>query len=113
MPRVVTFDPQLQRLNFFPVPELHHFFASEHTGTRVTHQLVKGTTPVLSSQAAQSEVRVRFSVPTRPVRLGVSFMVGAATVQEGENALATEIFMEPGGLDAGSGGDSVRSKKCS
>ena len=92
LPRHVTYDPQLQRLRFFPVPEMEQLRQGKLAhGTR---QSIKGPTPLLPSKAAQSEVRVRFAVPTRPARLGVSVMVGASAVQDGETAFAIDIFMD-------------------
>ena len=79
MPREVTYDPQLQRLNFFPIPELAALRGAV-LGSVPPHTAVAPGAPVTLTTdpgVLQSEMRVAFALPTESLRVGVTLLANS------------------------------------
>jgi sucrose-6-phosphate hydrolase SacC (GH32 family) len=76
MAREVTYDPQLQRLIFFPVTEMQALRRSVLGGAPPGTTVVPGEPLALATGAAvlQSELRVSFAMPTQSTRVGVTLL---------------------------------------
>ena len=89
MAREVTYDPQLQRLMFFPIIEMSALRRSV-LGRASPGVVVVPSEPLTLATGAnvlQSELRASFAVPTQPVRLGV-------TLLHTKRGASTKIFID-------------------
>ena len=89
MAREVTYDPQLQRLIFFPIQEMSTLRRSVLGGAPPGTVIAPNEPLTLATGAnvLQSELRVSFAMPTQPVQIGV-------TLLSNKRGASTKIYID-------------------
>eukprot|EP01043_Picozoa_sp_COSAG02_P024466 COSAG02_NODE_1337_length_13193_cov_9.142050_5_plen_565_part_00 len=102
MAREITYDPQLQTLNYFPVSEMaalrRKVLGGAPAGTLIAPQ--KPLTLATEAGVIQSELRVSFALPTESVRVGVT-LLGKA--RGGSTVIYIDFTPNPAGAGASAG----------
>eukprot|EP00035_Acanthoeca_spectabilis_P013116 m.238477 g.238477 ORF g.238477 m.238477 type:complete len:395 (-) comp15806_c0_seq4:242-1426(-) len=94
LPREVTFDPILQRLNYFPVSELSALRGTV-LGSLKPQSVANHTTLVGGGSSGvsvrQSELRASFAMPSSATRIGIQLLSG--TRSDG-TSFGTRVFID-------------------
>ena len=119
--RVVTYDALLQRLIYFPVPEMSAMRGEVLGRASAGAHIPPDKTLILSTdvKVAQSELRASFELPTEPMRIGISLLSGTRPLarlhaEPTAAAFTTSIFVDfvprsNSSSGSGGGGDSTMS----